>query len=162
MKKSFSLKFFIILLIFCLALINCGNGLINNDNNIKNDYENENNNLINQIQFLKGTIWYADKGSLFIEFPDNHLNLILFKNNQYFGSNGGNLNGIVTLGNFRLSSFEDGVMKLLDYDNKEVPFLVIISDNKMTVDGLNAIKVRPLPFERKDFRSFNQTYTKGE
>jgi hypothetical protein len=53
-------------------------------------------------------------------------------------------------------------MKLLDYDNLEVAFSVIVSENKMTVDGLNAIKWTAPPYERRDFRSYNRTYTKGE
>jgi hypothetical protein len=147
-------------------VINNKNGIIiNNGNDTTNETPNneDGNNFVNdQMHLLKGTIWYADSGSLFIEFPDNHLNLILFRNNQNFGSIGGNLNGIVTLGNFRLSSYDGETMKLLDYDNLEVAFAVVISENKLTVSGLDAIKWTAPPYERRDFRSFNRTYTKDE
>ncbi|GHT80861.1 hypothetical protein FACS1894130_12490 [Spirochaetia bacterium] len=165
------LKTFFIMFIFGLLLIGCDNDVPNiGNNNINNQDVNTDDNgntgdeIIenDKINSLKGTIWYADGGSLFIEFPDNHLNLILFRNYQNYGSIGGNLNGNVTLGNFRLSSYDGETMKLLDYDNLEVAFSVIISENKMTVDGLNAIKWTAPPFERRDFRNYNQTYTKGE
>jgi hypothetical protein len=161
--------------IFYLFIIGCDNGTqniennnINNENSdetkITNDNQNNGNDIIidNKINLLKGTIWYADSGNLFIEFPDNHLNLILFKNYQYFGNTGGNLNGNITLGNFCLSSYDGEIMKLLDYDDLEVTFSVIVFENKMTVDGLNAIKWTVPPFQRRDFRSYNQTYTKKE
>ena len=171
MNRNYLFKLFFIMFVF--SFFACDNDVINNKNGIiinnGNDTTNETpnngdgNNLVNdQMHLLKGTIWYADSGSLFIEFPDNHLNLILFRNNQNFGSIGGNLNGIVTLGNFRLSSYDGETMKLLDYDNLEVAFAVVISENKLTVSGLDAIKWTAPPFERRDFRSFNRTYTKGE
>ena len=173
----------IILLVFCTLLIGCNKDILDNENIniITNGNEDSNNNgnkttnetpnnvngnndivVNNSINLIKGTIWYADKGNLFIEFPNNHLNQILFKNYQYFGSMGGNLNGNVTLGNFRLSSYDGETMKLLDYNNSEIAFTVIVSENKMTVDKLNAIKLFPDPYQKRDFRSYNQTYTKSE
>jgi hypothetical protein len=164
MNKNYLLKYLSILFVIGLLVLGCDNNLSNNGNegNTNNENESEGNIVNNHFHLLKGTIWYADNGSLFIEFPDNHLNLILFRNYQYFGNIGGNLNGNVTLGNFRLSSYDGETMKLLDYDNLEVVFTVIISENKMTVNGLNAIKWTAPPFQRRDFRSYNQTYTKGE
>ena len=176
MNKYKLLKLFSIAFIFCLLALSCENNLSNtqdknteNDNNGQNnDSGNENNDNIlnNQLHLVKGNIWYADSGSLFIEFPDNHLNLILFKNYQNFGNIGGNLNGNVTLGNFRISSYDGETMKLFDADNKEVAFSLIISENKLTVNGLNAIRVfnsSSYPYlSPRDFRSYNRTYTKGE
>jgi hypothetical protein len=75
-KYNFSIILFIVF-IFCFPFIGCDNGTqnigdnnINNDNTITDDNQNTGNDKIN---LLKGTIWYADSGSLFIEFPD-HLN----------------------------------------------------------------------------------------
>ena len=184
MNRNYLIKIFFILFVF--SFIGCDKDVINNENGDIINNENSNNNgndttnetpnngnensnngngdnVVNdKIHLLKGTIWYADSGSLFIEFPDNHLNLILFRNYQNFGSIGGNLNGNVTLGNFRISSYDGETMKLLDYDNLEVPFTAIISENKMTVDRLNAIKWTAPPLQARDFRSYNRTYTKGE
>jgi len=165
-----------IFMVFCILMNGCDNDILNNENGDiinngsenddnngnENDNGNENNVVNDQINILKGTIWYADRGNLFIEFPDNHLNLILFKNYQYYGSIGGNLNGNVTLGNFQMTSYDGKTIKLLDYDKKEVSFTAIISENKMTVSGLNTIKLFPYPYQRRDFRSYNQVYTKGE
>jgi hypothetical protein len=153
-----------------LLVLGCDNDLSNNghEGNTNNENKsninngNEDNVVNNYFHFLKGTVWYADGGSLFIEFPDNHSNRILFRNYQHFGNIGGNLNGNVTLGNFRLSSYDGETMKLLDYDNLDVAFTVIISENKMTVDGLDAIKWTAPPFQKRDYRSYNRTYTKSE
>jgi hypothetical protein len=172
MKKNNTSVFVIIVLLFIFGLIcaSCKNFTTDNDkttdnSEVSNDTITGNNGdegVIddNLMLSLKGTIWYADKGSLFIEFPNNLL--ILFRNYQNFGSIGGNLNGNVTLGNFRLSSYDGETMKLLDYDNSEVAFSVIVSKNKMTIDGLNAIKWTEPPYQRRDYRSYNRTYTKGE
>jgi hypothetical protein len=164
---------------FVFSFIGCDKDVINNENGdiINNGNENSNNNgndttnktpnnendVVNdQMHLLKGTIWYADSGSFFIEFPDNHLNQILFRRYQNFGNFNEKLNGNVTDGTFRLSSYDGETMKLLDYDKSEVSFTVIISENKMTVDRLNAIKWTAPPLRERDFRSYNRTYTKGE
>lgn len=145
-------KTFFIISILCLFSIGCDNGTQNTEDGILTG---------DQINLLKGTTWLADSGSLFIEFPNGY-SKILFKNNQNYGMAGGNLNGNVTLGNFRLSSYDGETMKLLDYDNSEVAFSVIISESKMTVDGLSAIQRFQAPYERKDFQDYNRTYTKKE
>jgi hypothetical protein len=172
MKKNNTSIFVIFVLLFIFGLICAGcenlttdNDKTTDDSEVSIDTITENNGEEdvfddNPMLSLKGTIWYADEGSLFIEFPNNHL--ILFRNYQNFGSIGGNLNGNVTLGNFRLSSYDGETMKLLDYDNLEVAFSVIVSENKMAIDGLNAIKWTAPPYQRRDYRSYNRTYTKGE
>jgi hypothetical protein len=170
MNKYCFANIFFIMLILCFLVIGCNNDLLDDDNkNITNDETSDNETLDNgsedivdddPLNLLKGTIWYADRGSLFIEFPNNHL--ILFRNHQNYGNIGGNLNGDVTLGNFRLSSYDGETMRLLNYDNLEVAFSVIVSENKMVIHGLGAIKCNPPPFQPRDFRSYNQTFTKGE
>ena len=179
MNRNYLIKLFFIMFVF--SFIGCDKDVINNENgdiiNSENETSNNNgndttnktpnngneNNVVNeQIHLLEGTIWYADRGNLFIEFPGNHLSQILFRSNQNFGSIGGNLNGVVNLGVFQLSSYDGETMKLLDYDNLEVAFTVIVSENKMIVDRLNAIRWTAPPFQRRDFSSYNQTYTKGE
>jgi len=88
--------------------------------------------------------------------------LILFRYNQYFGPNAGNLNGIVTYGNFRISSYDGETLKLLDATNNEVAFKVRISENEMVIEELNAIKwvvVNWHPdYPPRDYRPWNGTY----
>jgi len=158
--KTRKLYIFISILVICvfgLLFIGCNKDVINNENS--NNNGNENNSVNDQIRLLKGTIWYKDRSSIFIEFPGNY---ILLRNHQNYGSIGGNLNGDVTHGSFSISSYDGETIKILDYDNKEVAFTVIISENKMTVDNLNAIKWTAPPYHPRDFRQWNGTYTKGE
>jgi len=186
MKSNFLPKIFVILIIVSyFIIVSCDNnttggaeivGATNEDNNSQGNNDPNNGNTPtndnsetgtgtgtnNQLNLLKGTIWYADSGSLFIEFPNDHLNRILFRNYQYFGSMGGNLNGNVTLGNFRMTMYNGETIKLLDYNENEVAFTAIIIDNKLTVSELNAIRWTAPPFERRDYSSYNRTYTKGE
>ena len=171
MYKNYTIKIFVTIITFCLLLIGCDDdsnniSLSSQDNNSQGNgnngnEQNPNNGNNNGINLLKGTIWYANTGSLIIEIPNNP-NIILFKNNQNYGSIGGNLNGIVTHGNFIISSYNGEIFKLLDYDGKEVLFTLIITDNKMTVSGLNAIKWTAPPYDPRNFNQWNGTYTKGE
>ena len=191
MNMKHLLKIFFIIFVFSFPFIGCDKDILSNENShitnngnenlnnngnktenethnnsgnetaneIPNNNENENNIVNDQLHLLKGTIWYKDNSSVFIEFSNNS---VLFRNYQYYGSMGGNLNGNVTHGNFRISSYDGETLKLLDYDNKEVAFTIIISENKMLVDKLNAIKWTAPPIEPRFFGQWNGTYTKGE
>jgi len=177
-------KFVVIfLLLFCILIFSCDNensnisqnaGANNQDNNNQgNDNQNggnkgneipENGNneeivLKNPMDLIKGTIWYADRGSIFIQFSNTNIS---FRNNQNYGNMGGNLNGIVTHGSFRISSYDGETMIVLDYDNKEVSFSVVITDNKMVVERLGSIRWTAPPYQPRFFGQWNGTYTKGE
>jgi len=149
--------------VFGLVFIGCGDkDTIHNENEDKTKNGNSTLNEINveneQMLLLNGTWWKDNSSSIFIEFSGNY---ILFRNRQNYGSIGGNLNGDVTHGGFQISSYDGNTMKILDYDNKEVAFTLIISENKMTVDRLNAIKWTAPPYEPRYFASWNGTYAKG-
>jgi len=181
-KKLFLFVSILAICVFGLLFIGCGkdiiinenenktnnsnettNGIQNNNENETEDetpfIENENNPVKDQGQLLKGTIWYKNNSNIFIEFLDNY---ILLRNRQNFGNIGGNLNGVVTHGSFPISSYDGETIKILDYDRKEVAFTIIISENKMTVEKLNAIKWTAPPYEPRSFRQWNGKYTKGE
>jgi len=177
----------ILLVVLCVLIIGCDNDISKvslssqNENNQGNDNDqgkgnngnkgNEGNKangpyIINdnptvetdKINLLKGTIWYANNSSLIIEISSNYIS---FKNNQNYGNMGGNLNGIVTHGSFRISSYNGEIFKLLDYDEKEISFTLIITDNKINVNGLNAIKWTAPPYQPRSFNQWNGNYTKG-
>jgi hypothetical protein len=178
MNRNYLLKIFFIIFVFSFLFIGCDNDILNKENtdttnngnessnNNGNETTNEtpnngngNNSVNDKMHLIKGTIWYKDNSSLFIEFSNNN---VLFRNYQNYGSMGGNLNGNVTHGNFRISSYDGETLKLLDYDNKEIAITIIIFENKMTVDKLNAIKWTAPPFEPRFFGQWNGTYSKEE
>ena len=158
MKK----KFLVFTLIGLLGTILILTGCDNNNGDIELGLtecsnEDDGNNVNCQLHLLRRTVWLPDGGVMFIEFSNSIANRIVFK---YRGIGG--VNGIIAYGNFRLLSYDGVTMKLLDYDNLEVAFTVIISENKMTVNGLGSIKWAAFPADRRNFSSWNQTYTKDE
>jgi len=192
MKKFYFSRLFFILVLFCFLIVGCNNRLLNDDESKdeikieKEDPNNENGNKIgneepndencdqkdknkdqnnenkdvvenDKMYLLNGTIW--NKGSLIIQFGWNS---ILLKNYQYFGPSFPNLNGIVTHGNFRIFSYDGEIMKILDFDNNEVTFTVIIDENELIVDRLNSIRWTAPPFEPRFFGQWNGTYIRSE
>jgi len=158
------------LFLFCVVAISCDNNLVNYGNNEKKNAgttvpdDNTGDSgtgipITDHLRSLRGTRWNANTGSLIIEFTSTQ---ILFRNRQNFGSIGGNLNTTVTHGNFRISSYDGTTMRILDYDNMEVTFTVIISENQMVLNGLNAIRWTAPPFERRNFSQWNSAYTRVE
>ncbi|MBI9103772.1 MAG: hypothetical protein JEY99_15255 [Spirochaetales bacterium] len=67
---------------------------------------------------------------------------------------------IVAYGNFRYVSYDGTTVSINDYDDEVVSFTATIENNILTVSGLNAIKIFDDPFDRRDYRSWNTTYTK--
>jgi len=116
--------------------------------------------VVDYLNLLRGTVWHPSRGTHFIEFPNNHLNQILFRNNQNFGSAGGNLNTIVTHGNFRISAYDGRTMKIIAYNGTVVSFSAIISENTLTISGLGLIRWTSPPLEPRNFSSWNGTFVR--
>lgn len=66
----------------------------------------------------------------------------------------------VTYGNFHYVSYDGTTVYIYDYDDEVVSFIATIENDILTVSGLNTIKIFDDPFDPRDYRPWNTTYTK--
>jgi hypothetical protein len=116
------------------------------------------------LKDIKGTFWQA--GDYIIKFPNN---LIIFQYDQFISSSTPNLNGIVTHGNFRLSSYNESIVSFLTYHDvpRTISFSAILDDDKLIVSGLGSFHYTSptptFPAERiVNLTSWNRIYTRIE
>lgn len=138
---------FLIALLFVIILIGCQ---ISSDNS-KNDGDNNGDvNTENYLSKIEGT-WQDTESSR--SFTINNLHVLFQYPNPVPPGN------TVTNGNFQFVSYDGTTVCIYDYDDDVVSFTATI-ENILTVSGLNTIKIFDDPFDPRDYRSWNTTYTK--
>lgn len=137
-------------MLFIINFIACQNF---NESGNKNEYNRQNgeNTSDNYLQTISGTWKGTDSSYSFIITNTN----VLF---QY--PNPVPPGATVTYGNFQCFFYDGTTVRIHDYDNNVISFNAIIVDDTLTISGLNTIKVFNEPFESRDYRPWNTTYTK--
>jgi len=67
---------------------------------------------------------------------------------------------MVTYGNFQYVSYDGSTVSIYDFDDQIVTFTAVLENDILTVSGLNTIKIFDEPFDARDYRPWNTTYTK--
>lgn len=138
---------FLFALIFMLLLIGCQYSTTP-DGNVGED---GNDGIENHLSKIEGT-WQDTESSR--SFTINNIH-VLFQN-----PNSVPPGETVTYGNFQYAYYDGTTVSIYDYDDEIVSFTATIENDILTISGLNTIKIFDDPYDPRDYRPWNTTYTK--